>query len=78
MSFDRVIDLNSHARTHVQEEGYKCDVCGKMFSKLKSLKLHEYIHTSQRQYSCDICKKDFKHYNSLRFHIRSNHQNKTK
>ncbi|XP_058135413.1 zinc finger protein 677-like isoform X2 [Dasypus novemcinctus] len=61
-------------KTHIREEPYKCDGCGKPFCYYSVLTNHQIIHSEERLYKCNECGKDFKQVSSLtkdqRIHMR--------
>jgi KRAB domain-containing zinc finger protein len=52
-------DLQKHLKTHTDDKTYKCDVCGKGFSKNCNLQTHIRIHIGDKPYKCDVCGKGF-------------------
>jgi hypothetical protein len=52
------------------EKPYKCDDCGKGFSKSCLLQKHRKIHIDDKPYKCDVCEKAFNHSGSLKMHMR--------
>ncbi|XP_050392103.1 zinc finger protein 436 [Patella vulgata] len=47
---------------------YKCDVCGKSFSKRRYRYNHMKIHTGGKPFKCDVCGKSFTHKYNLEAH----------
>ncbi|XP_069671648.1 zinc finger protein 664-like isoform X1 [Periplaneta americana] len=46
-------------RTHTLRKSFKCDICGKCFTRWSVLKRHALLHTGQTPFNCDVCGKCF-------------------
>ena len=55
----------------VEDKGYVCEECCKVFSTGFKLKRHSYVHTGQQKYKCDKCDKKFLRAYNLKKHMRS-------
>ena len=60
----------SKSKVSVTEEERKCQVCGKVFSRLGGLEVHMRTHTGERPFVCSTCGKAFKQFNYLGIHMR--------
>ena len=47
---------------------FKCELCGKAYTRIQRLKDHLRTHTGVRQYSCEKCEKSFYHKALLKSH----------
>ncbi|XP_046934992.1 zinc finger protein 677-like [Lynx rufus] len=57
-------------RAYTRGKSYKCNECGKAFSKSSNLMSHEIIHSGQRPYKCNDCGKAFSERSRLIRHMK--------
>ncbi|XP_069670021.1 zinc finger protein 436-like isoform X1 [Periplaneta americana] len=50
--------FQSEAR-HTNDKLFKCDVCGKYFSRPNHLIRHQRLHTGEKPFNCNVCEKFF-------------------
>ena len=61
--------------TYLQDTEYKCDICGKSFSRPSNVARHvETIHTKTKTFPCKWCGKDFKSTGGRDMHIHADHR----
>ena len=54
------------------KDGFKCKVCGKTVTTLRSLKIHtKTVHEGQKDYKCERCGKCFSQKAGLKTHVKS-------
>ncbi|XP_069697168.1 zinc finger protein 454-like isoform X4 [Periplaneta americana] len=61
---------HSSMRSEAGDNSYKCGVCGKVLSAIRSLKCHLRTHTGEKPFKCHVCEKCFSESSSLRKHLR--------
>lgn len=59
--------------TSITENGFKCDVCGKVLQSEKTLQDHVLLH-GPRNFKCNICKKGFTSSARLQLHLKMTHE----
>ena len=57
-----------------QQSNYKCNFCGKSFTKLGVLHHIKTVHLVQNNHKCDFCGKSFSHQDLLGIHNKTFHQ----
>ena len=68
-------NLKVHELTHMDDNKFTCDQCGKQYSVKTSLVRHLKIHTGEREkYQCGICHKMFLSKGSLARHMEGIHR----
>ena len=48
---------------------YKCEICGKIFTRARNLKRHQSVHTNVGNYKCEFCSKAFAENYLLQQHL---------
>ena len=68
--------LQIHMKTvHKGGKYYKCEPCGKSFTRGSTLKRHIHtIHEGHKDYKCESCGKSFSHAHHLKTHIQTVHE----
>jgi DNA-directed RNA polymerase subunit RPC12/RpoP len=62
--------LNGHTQVLAGEKQFRCELCGKGFSRPSHLKRHSRIHTGDKPYPCLYCSSRFSDASVLRRHLR--------
>lgn len=53
-------NLSRHyIETHIAQEQFECDICGKQFSRLNTLNKHKNVHCDEKVYECELCERKF-------------------
>lgn len=55
---------------HTVNKPFKCDTCGKEFSRKSNFKKHQRTHKGEKPYSCSFCSKQYSQRSSLNLHLR--------
>lgn len=71
--FKTKYELKNHVIRHTGERKFKCEVCGKGFSRNKALSCHQKTH-EDFNYSCKWCETVFKQKTQLLAHVSVHHQ----
>ncbi|XP_032420324.1 zinc finger protein 431-like isoform X3 [Xiphophorus hellerii] len=58
----------SQSGTSTKKRSFKCDICGRCYTRQYKLKNHYKTHTGERRFSCEICGKSFSRSNILKCH----------
>ena len=68
-------NLFAHIKAiHEDRKTYKCDKCGKLFTKASNLKAHIHIvHEDNKDHKCESCGKSFSQADKLKTHIHAVH-----
>lgn len=61
-------DLRRHIQNHVDKFYFRCDQCGRNFSKRYLLLSHKTTHSGELPYACDECDRKFGHSSTLYKH----------
>ena len=69
--------LDRHLDTHNGIK-YRCNECGKSYSKAWSLKVHSYSHSNQKPFVCKDCNASFTRHDKYKAHIKKNHSQEEK
>ena len=73
ISIDAHVDPNNIIAGH--KKTYKCEICGKSFTKGDSLKTHiNIVHEGQQKIPCDHCEKTFTRKADMRRHVLNIHE----
>lgn len=64
-------DLTTHQKSH--SKAYKCDVCGKKYSRSSMLREHRVLHDNPNAYQCKICKTRYTEKKAMKNHIKRVH-----
>ncbi|XP_049797036.1 zinc finger protein 660-like isoform X2 [Schistocerca nitens] len=67
-----ILCTSDNANVHTvlnAKRNHKCDICGKLFTLIRSLKKHSLIHTEKRPHECDVCGKSFTESSDLKRHV---------
>ncbi|GBM96488.1 Zinc finger protein 235 [Araneus ventricosus] len=68
--------LQRHAIIHTGKKPFKCDVCGKSFTRKENLQTHALTHTGEKPFKCDVCGKSFTRRENLQTHVLKHTVNK--
>ena len=50
--------LHAHTDTRIGEKPFKCQICGKQFSRRSYLQRHNHTHKGEKPFKWDICEND--------------------
>lgn len=64
-------NLTLRTSTHIGDNFYKCDICGKEFYSAFNLKRHVKIHNRGNSFKCNICGKWFSTSSKLSVHAKT-------
>ena len=65
----------SHAKTHINERKFICEICGKKFSRRNGLASHLNRHSGIKPYQCTQCDKSFHDASNLINHCKTHSKN---
>ncbi|XP_069673488.1 gastrula zinc finger protein XlCGF57.1-like isoform X3 [Periplaneta americana] len=89
-STERPFPSNSHddreseyAQTYIEQteqcsdgRHFKCELCGKGFTKQRNLKQYQHIHSDEKRFKCNVCDKGFTYRCDLERHTSTHTNNK--
>lgn len=59
-----------HMKTHKIEKSFKCNICGKEFSRCDSYKEHMRTHNAKKMFRCKFCSSEFNYKSSYNRHVK--------
>ncbi|XP_050396149.1 zinc finger protein 624 [Patella vulgata] len=70
--FSSTFDLKEHVQTHTctDEKPFRCEECGKIYSRKYKLVVHMKSHRTEKLYTCEICSKSFTGDIELKRHVK--------
>ncbi|XP_029786281.1 zinc finger protein 705F-like [Suricata suricatta] len=68
--FTHAYTLTQHVLNHPVRKPYKCNECGKHFTRNANLRTHKITHTGENPFTCTQCGRRFRYFSSLTRHKR--------
>lgn len=63
-------NIVAHMKTHSNVKSFKCEICGKLFTRKNSKTKHVNINTCEKVFPCKLCERYFMRKGKMNLHTR--------